>query len=128
MVGLLDPKREHIAGVLSRQHCIDREQVYLKDIRLINGRNPADIVLVDNCIVCFSRQLDNAIYVPSFVGSSKDHELQTVLTFLQQIADMSDLRPYVRQFAGLVLLHALYLQALPTLPRPTLQLPLTTDT
>ena len=110
MARLLDPQGQHIAQVLARDHCIDRDQVYLKDMRLILGRSPADIILVDNSILSFSQQFDNAIYAPSFTGCRTDRELETLEAFLLKIALVEDVRPFVRQFAGLVNLHEQFLK------------------
>ena len=66
------------------------------------------MIIVDNTIASFSAQLDNGIYVPSFYGDNTDSEFEKIARFLLDIKDVTDVRPYVRRFAGIVRLYQLY--------------------
>ena len=78
-------------------------------------------MIVDNNIVTFGGQFDNAIYAPSFIGAASDNELPTLLNFLLLIAHVDDVRPYVKQFSGLLNLYQLFLAMQPEEPeRPSL--------
>ncbi len=105
----LDPHKKYVTRLLDRKHCIVRDDVYyIKDLRIFKNRSLANMVIVDNMPFSFIGQLNNGIYIPSYFGDDNDHELLPILQFLLTLKDVSDLRPLVTQFAGIVPLYALY--------------------
>lgn len=105
IVKALDPEREVISCILSRENCINRDGIQLKDLRIIDGKELKDMIIVDNTIACFSDQIDNGIYVPSFYGNANDTELLKIMIFLIQIHEEKDVRPSVVEFAGICKLY-----------------------
>lgn len=59
----LDPDGTLIHHRFYRDSCIlDKESgVYIKDLRIFEGWSLSDIILVDNAVYSFARQLDNGI-------------------------------------------------------------------
>ncbi len=54
ILDFIDPKKEIFDHRLYRQHCvISEEKLYLKDLRILNGRNLKDVVLIDNATYSF---------------------------------------------------------------------------
>ena len=104
----LDPEGDYISAVLSRGHCIKVGEEYIKDVRIIKDHQLEDIVIVDNCVVSFAYTLENGIYIPSFSGDATDSELLTLIGFLTKIAQVPDVRDYIRKFAGVLPLYERY--------------------
>ncbi len=110
MLEFVDPSEKYITKVLTREYCVVKGGHKLKDLRALRGRRLEDIVMVDNAITSFSGQLDNGIYVPSFLGDPKDCELAKITGFLRKLAEVDDVRPFVRRFAGITQLLRNYEQ------------------
>lgn len=108
MAKILDPSGKIIKTVLNRKNCIRRDNFHIKDLRILQGRELKDIIIVDNLIENFVGQMENGIYVPTFTGHVVDTELVTIMNFLKSIAGVSDVRPYVKYFAGIVRLYDKY--------------------
>ena len=105
----LDPHRKFISRVLDRRHCIVRDDVYyIKDLRILKNRSLANLVIVDNMVFSFLAQLENGIYVPSYLGDDDDSELLILLPFLLSLKDVPDVRPLVRHFAGILPLQDIH--------------------
>lgn len=100
VVEYLDPKNCCIQYLLHRSHCVITKNWIIKDLRVIGRRELKDIVILENSIISFSANLDNGIYIPSYEGDNKDQELLSIIDFLKEIADVDDVRPYVKEFAG----------------------------
>jgi Dullard-like phosphatase family protein len=50
----IDPKKELIQHRLSREHCIETEFGYVKDLRIIANRHMHEMILVDNSVLSFA--------------------------------------------------------------------------
>ncbi len=106
----LDPRRQHIRSVLGRANCIFRgHDDCIKDLRILQDRDLANVVIIDSRPFAFQGQMTNAIYVPPFTGAEDDRELLPVLEFLLTIKDVPDVRPIVKKFAGVMRLYSMYL-------------------
>lgn len=104
----LDPRNCCIQYLLHRAHCVTTKNWIVKDLRVLGRRCPKDIVILENSVVSFAANLDNGIYVPSYEGGSEDEALLPIIEFLKEIANVGDVRPYVREFAGVAKLLADY--------------------
>lgn len=100
IVEYLDPKNCCIQYLLHRSHCVITKNWIIKDLRVIGRRELKDIIILENSIISFAANLDNGIYIPSYEGDSADQELLPIIDFLKEIADVDDVRPYVKEFAG----------------------------
>lgn len=88
---ILDKKRV-ISGMLYRQHCTPLNGIYVKDLSLI-GRDMKDIILIDNSPNSFLFQPENAYHIKNFFEDKTDCELVKLYHFLEDIADIKDVRP-----------------------------------
>jgi CTD small phosphatase-like protein 2 len=50
-------------------------QVYLKDLRCIEGYDPAQVIIVDNSMLSFALQPENGIPISSYFFNMQDLEL-----------------------------------------------------
>jgi Dullard-like phosphatase family protein len=91
----LDPNGTIFRHRLYRDSCLFMRGYYLKDLQRLN-RPLKRIVLVDNNAFCFLPQLANGIPISSFYDDATDTALQVLLTFLERIADMADVRPFLK--------------------------------
>jgi TFIIF-interacting CTD phosphatase-like protein len=54
ILDILDPNRELIKQRFYRQHCVKSEGgIYIKDLRMFDGIDLKDIVIVDNAVYSF---------------------------------------------------------------------------
>jgi len=100
IVEYLDPNKCCIQYLLHRSHCVITKNWIVKDLRVIGRRELKDIIILDNSVISFANNLDNGIYIPSYEGDHTDQELLPIIDFLKDIADVDDVRSYVREFAG----------------------------
>jgi len=101
IIEYLDPKKCCIAYLLHRKQCVMNKNWIVKDLRVIGRRELKNMIIIDNSVICFAENLDNGIYVPTFEGDPNDRELLPIINFLKEIHDVDDVRPYVREFAGI---------------------------
>ena len=64
-----------------RESCIITEKVCVKDLRTLGNRSLENVVFVDNCIILFGFQLENAIPILSWYGDHHDRELKKLIQF-----------------------------------------------
>ena len=108
IIEYLDPKRCCIEYLLHRDQCLMTKDWTIKDLRVIGRRNMKDMIIVDNSVISFSGNIDNGIYVPTYEGDQNDRELLIIMIFLEQIATVEVVRPYVNEFAEINNLYNLY--------------------
>ena len=69
----LDPKRELVSHRLFRSHCWQTgEGVYIKDLRVLRGRELANLLLVDNAAYSYFYQLENGVPIIPFYDDRQD--------------------------------------------------------
>ena len=69
---------------------------YIKDLRIIKNRCLKDIILVDNLIHSFGLQIDNGIPILEYLKGKEDKELLGLENMLIEMAEMEDVRDYLR--------------------------------
>jgi CTD small phosphatase-like protein 2 len=78
VVELLDPGKV-VRACLFRENCwLAEEGFYVKDLRVVGGRNLEDIVLVDNAAYSYGFQLDNAVPILNYYSGEEDRELASL--------------------------------------------------
>ena len=102
----IDPSRKLFSKVFTRSHCEPwlNGAVYLKDVSIV--KKPMErIVLVDDLPDSCLYQPHNSILVPSFhheqVGHEKDQILSELGTFLDEVDQQADVRPFLKECFGL---------------------------
>jgi CTD small phosphatase-like protein 2 len=56
------------------------------------------MVLVDNSVTCCVPQLDNGVPIIPYFDSDSDTELLKLEVFLNKLAGLNDVRPFLRQY------------------------------
>ena len=83
----LDPERRLISHRLYRESCVQMSNgMFIKDLRVIGGRDIEQMVLVDNASYSFGFQLEQGIPVVPFYDSKQDIELLTLAKYLEKMA------------------------------------------
>ena len=89
----LDPTGELIQYRLYRNSWYKTEDnVYIKDLRIIQNRELWDLVIVDNAVYSFGFQLDNGIPIIPYYEDPEDEELYHLIPYLDILAEEGDIR------------------------------------
>lgn len=89
----LDPGKKYISHRFFRESCVQNSTgVYIKDLRVIDGRNLDKMILVDNATYSFVYQLENGIPIIPFYDSKEDKELLKLAKYLKQLEKAPDVR------------------------------------
>ena len=102
VINYLDPDERYIKFRLYRNDCvIIGDLLRVKDLSIFGEENLNRIVLLDNNIYSFPKQLSNGILVNSFFCDKKDDELSNVRKYLiEYIFPCDDVRKINEQFFG----------------------------
>jgi hypothetical protein len=86
---------------LFRDSCIeivnDETTLYIKDLRILEGRKLEDIIIVDNAVISFAHQIDNGIPILPFREDKEDNEFLHLIKIMKDISDEPDCRDFVRR-------------------------------
>lgn len=72
----LDPDNRYISLRLYRHHCVEHDELYIKDLRLFNNIEMNDLIIVDNIICSFAMDLKNGVPIKPYSSSKEDYELE----------------------------------------------------
>lgn len=100
LLDIVDPNGEFIRHRIYRDSCVVWEGNYLKDLTVL-GRDLAHTIIVDNSPQAFGFQLENGIPIKSWYDDDDDTELLRLLPFLEELAHVDDVRPYLGDRFGL---------------------------
>ena len=81
------------------------------DLRIFANRKLSNCIIVDNLAISFKEQLDNGIFISSFMGEKQDGELVKLLHCLLRIKDCEDVRIPLRD---LLFMRELYEECMDT--------------
>jgi CTD small phosphatase-like protein 2 len=82
----IDPEKKLIQHRLYRDHCIKSSgDVYIKDLRVLKGRDLKDLIIVDNAVYSFGAQLSNGIPITPFKYDKDDREFIFLMNYLKRI-------------------------------------------
>ena len=96
VLNLLDPTHSLIHYRLYRENCISIRKYFLKDLRILTGRDLSEVVIVDNSILSFINHLDNGIPISTWTNDPTDRDLLHLIHFLPTLAQAKDVREVLR--------------------------------
>ncbi len=99
VLDFLDPQGKMLTQRLFREHCVFFAGAFLKDLSVLN-RDLAKTVIVDNSPQTFALDVHNGIPIESFVAGPEqreDDQLLGLLTLLDHVAQLHDVRPFLRE-------------------------------
>lgn len=101
ILNILDPTGELIQHRLYRDSCIevctDVGTVYVKDLRILEGRRLEDMVIVDNAVISFAYQINNGIPILPFREDKEDTEFLHLIKHMEDISKEPDCRNFVKR-------------------------------
>jgi CTD small phosphatase-like protein 2 len=68
----VDPGGKLITFLFSRESCVQDKGCFVKDLRIIRGRDLSQVVIVDNSTMSFIYQLENGIPIIPFYSNDSD--------------------------------------------------------
>ena len=92
VLDVLDPSHTLISHRLYREHCVEVDGLFIKDLRVIAGRRLENLTLVDNSAYSFAYQLDNGVPIISWYEDASDRELCNLAAYLRQTLPLEDVR------------------------------------
>lgn len=94
----LDPENELFDHRFYRDSCVFKDGVYIKDLRIFEGEDLKNIILVDNAVYSMSYQLDNGIPIIPFYDDKGDDQLKKLELFMPILHQSKDVRNKIRKY------------------------------
>ena len=66
--------------------------LFIKDLRVIDGRELKNMAIVDNAVISFAYQLDNGIPILSFKEDKSDKEFLKLIDYMEVLSKAEDMR------------------------------------
>lgn len=102
IVNYIDPLDEFFKLRLYRESCLEFKNFFIKDLSIFETFGLKDMIIVDNCLYSFARNLKNGILIPSFYSDSEDRQLLVVKEYLEtKMIDTKDIREVNESYYGL---------------------------
>jgi CTD small phosphatase-like protein 2 len=102
IMNFLNKKKHTITGYLSRENCLQTSLgLYIKDLIRIANRDPHQMLIVDNMVHSFGKQVDNGIPILEYNGNPEDQELIYLEKYLVNCSKYYDVREFNREFLKL---------------------------
>ena len=93
----IDPEKQLVDHIFSREHCVfSYDRLYLKDLRIFQGRNLCNMVIVDNLNYSFAMQIGNGVPIIPFYNNKRETELKNLLPYLEKLKWVEDVRPVIK--------------------------------
>lgn len=102
IIQYIDPMDEYFHLKLFRDSCLEFKNFFIKDLSILSTFGLKDMIIVDNCVFSFARNLKNGILVTSYYNDTNDEELLNLMTYLENnLIDVKDVRDINEGFYGL---------------------------
>lgn len=95
---MIDKDNIYIKERLFRDQChCTKDQVFIKDLRIFQGKNIKDIAIVDNSLHSYAFQLRNGIPILPYYKDKFDTELIGLEKYLISLVTSYDIRPLIEE-------------------------------
>lgn len=101
IINFLDPSKEIFKLRLYRDSCFEFKNFFIKDLRILEGFESKNLILVDNCIFSLASNLSNGIVISSYYRDSEDKELLNLMDYLDKLSVSDDVRDANESYYGL---------------------------
>ncbi|KAL4450499.1 hypothetical protein ABPG74_019397 [Tetrahymena malaccensis] len=103
IVKFLDPEGKYINGILNRSNCMETKNgFFIKDLRIVKGKDLKKTVLVDNLAHSFGFQIENGIPILEWHQDKNDQELKHLIGYLIEASQAEDVRVFNRDRLRLI--------------------------
>lgn len=102
IIEYIDPMEQYFHLKLFRDSCLEFKNFFIKDLSILSTFGLKDMIIVDNCVFSFARNLKNGILVTSYYNDTLDEELLNLMNYLENnLIDVKDVRDINEGFYGL---------------------------
>lgn len=102
IVNYLDPLDEFFKLRLYRDSCLEYRNFFIKDLSIFTTFGLKDMIIVDNCLYSFARNLKNGILIPSYYSDPEDRQLLEIKDYITgKLMDTKDIREVNESYYGL---------------------------
>ena len=91
---LILDKNKVINQVLNREHCLNIEGFFFKDLNIFN-KDLKDIIIVDNNPISYAFNTENGIPIETWIDNQHDNELIRLIPILKYLSKVDDVRPVI---------------------------------
>lgn len=93
---IIDPNKKYFIMSLYRDSCkigqIDKETIFIKDLDIFQNVPLEKIIIIDNSVLSFCRQLYNGIPILPYYDNKQDTELKDLVYYLEFLTKCDDIR------------------------------------
>lgn len=95
IVKFLDAEGKYISGILNRSNCMETKNgFFIKDLRILKGKDLKKMLLVDNLAHSFGFQIENGVPILEWHQDKNDTELKCMVPYLIEAAGADDVRVF----------------------------------